>query len=85
MERRRRRRKKKEKITVKKISTVLYIIGSILILLGLISIIPDIVEFGFSSIFVLFLFLFIVNIQAFTLLTVGLLFVLAGSLIKEIH
>lgn len=75
--------RKRKHDTRKNVSIALYITGTICIVLGLIDIIPDAFQFGLEDLWVLILFMFIVNIRAFALLTVGLVLILAGSLIKE--
>lgn len=75
--------RKRKHDTRRNVSIALYIIGTICTGLGLIDIIPDAFQFGLEDLWVLILFMFIVNIRAFALLTVGLVFILAGSLIKE--
>ena len=64
-------------------SVALYILGIIYVILGVIDIIPDILQSGWKDIGVLILFMFIVNIRAFALLMIGIVLILAGSLIKE--
>lgn len=78
-----RKHRKRKYDTRKNVSIALYITGTICIVLGLIDIIPDAFQFGLEDLWVLILFMFIVNIRAFALLTVGLVLILAGSLIKE--
>ena len=78
-----RKHRKRKHDTRKSVSIALYITGTICIVLGLIDIIPDAFQFGLEDLWVLILFMFIVNIRAFALLTVGLVLILAGSLIKE--
>ena len=78
-----RKHRKRKHDTRKNVSIALYITGTICIVLGLIDIIPDAFQFGLEDLWVLILFMFIVNIRAFALLTVGLVLILAGSLIKE--
>lgn len=75
---------KEEKRDFRKITSIaLYIIGIICLILGVIDIIPDILQSGWKDVWVLILFMFIVNIQAFALLMIGIVLILAGSLIKE--
>ena len=62
---------------------VLYIIGIICLILGVIDIIPDILLSGWKDVWVLILFMFIVNIRAFALLMIGIVLILIGSLIKR--
>lgn len=62
---------------------ILYIIGIICLILGVIDIIPDILQSGWKDIGVLILFMFIVNIRAFALLMIGIVLILIGSLIKR--
>ena len=79
----RKKHKKRKHDTRKNVSIALYITGTICIVLGLIDITPDAFQFGLEDLWVLILFMFIVNIRAFALLIVGLVLILAGSLIKE--
>lgn len=62
---------------------ILYIIGIICIILGVIDIIPDILQSGWKDVWVFVLFMFIVNIRAFALLMIGIVLILIGSLIKR--
>ena len=57
---------------------ILYIIGIICLILGVIDIIPDL-QSGWKDVWVLILFMFIVNIRAFALLMIGIVLILIGS------
>ena len=74
---------KKKQSYRKTTSIALYIIGIICLILGVIDIIPDILQSGWKDIGVLILFMFIVNIRAFALLMIGIVLLLIGSLIKR--
>lgn len=75
---------KEEKRDFRKITPIaLYTIGIICLILGVIDIIPDILQSGWKDIGVLILFMFIVNIRAFALLMIGIVLILMASLIKR--
>ena len=65
-----------------KLSTILYIIGAVCIVISLALIIPDIVISGFTDIFVNMLFMFIVNMKAFAILLIGLSCIIAGIILS---
>ena len=72
-------RKRRNKI---KLSTILYIIGAVCIVISLALIVPDIVISGFTDIFVNMLFMFIVNMKAFAILLIGLSCIIAGIILN---
>ena len=65
-----------------KLSTILYIIGAVCIVISLALIIPDITISGFTDIFVNMLFMFIVNMKAFAILLIGLSCIIAGIILS---
>ena len=76
--------REEKKCDFRKIAPIaLYIIGIICLILGVIDIIPDILQSGWKDIGVLILFMFIVNIRAFALLMIGIVLILVASLIKR--
>lgn len=72
-------RKRRNKI---KLSTILYIIGAVCIVISLALIFPDIAISGFTDIFVNMLFMFIVNMKAFAILLIGLSCIIAGMILS---
>lgn len=80
---RKEQRKKNTKIK-RWICNVLIILGSILIILGIIDIIPDLNGFGFKDIAVILLFLFIINLRGFCLIVMGLVTIIIASLIRDL-
>lgn len=79
---RKEQRKKNTKIK-RWICNGLIILGSILIILGIIDIIPDLNGFGFEDIAVILLFLFIINLRGFCLIVMGLVTIITASLIRD--
>ena len=65
-----------------KLSTILYIIGAVCIVISLALIIPDITISGFTDIFVNMLFMFIVNMKAFAILLIGLSCIIVGIILS---
>lgn len=80
----RKRQKKNKQSIKKKICNGLIILGSILIILGIIDIIPDLNGFGFEDIAVILLFLFIINLRGFCLIVMGLVTIIITSLIRDL-
>lgn len=77
------RQKKKAEIK-RQICNGLMILGSVLIILGIIDIIPDLNGFGFEDIAVILLFLFIINLRGFCLIVIGLVTIIIASLVKDL-
>lgn len=65
-----------------KLSTILYIIGAVCIVISLALIFPDIAISRFTDIFVNMLFMFIVNMKAFAILLIGLSCIIAGIILS---
>lgn len=65
-----------------KLSTILYIIGAVCIVISLALIVPDIAISGFTDIFVNMLFMFIINMKAFAILLIGLSCIIAGIILS---
>lgn len=73
-----------KKARKRKICNGLIMLGSILIILGIIDIIPDLNGFGFEDIAVILLFLFIINLRGFCLIVIGLVTIIIASLVKDL-
>ena len=80
-----RKEQQKKKAKIKRlICNGLIILGSILIILGIIDIIPDLNGFGFEDIAVIILFLFIINLRGFCLIVMGLVTIIVASLVRDL-
>lgn len=78
------RKQKHKKPFRKRIAIALYIVGAIAIILGILDVFPDLGQcITFQDITVSLLFLIVINMKSFLLLTAGLIFITIGIILND--
>lgn len=77
-------KRKQKKPFRKKIATALYIFGAISIILGILDVFPDLRQcIAFQDIAVSLLFLIVINMKSFLLITAGLISITIGIALND--
>lgn len=78
------RKQKHKKPFRKRIAIALYIVGAIAIILGILDVFPDLGQcITFQDITVSLLFLIVINMKSFLLLTAGLISITIGIVLND--